>query len=78
MAVIMETNGSGSRYGVSDSELIDLMRGFGFAPFGYDPFRRCLMDGFGGSGNTVFVRDRVAVEARVRSAQRYQLVNGEI
>ncbi len=78
LTVIMETNGSGSRYGVSDTELLDLMRGHGFAPCGYDPFRRCLVDGTGSSGNTVFVRDKAAVEARVGSAPVFRLVNGEI
>lgn len=78
LAVIMETNGSGSRYGVSDQELIDLMQGSGFAPFDYDPFKRRLLDGPGESGNTVFVRDKAAVEARVSSAPVFTLINGEI
>lgn len=77
-ALIMEINGSGSRYGVSDAELIDLMRGHGFAPHGYDPFRRCLVERVSTSGNTVFVRDTVAVEARLSSAPVFKLVNGEI
>lgn len=78
LAVIMETNGSGSRYGVSDQELIDLMQGSGFAPFGYDPFKRRLLDGPGESGNTVFVRDKASVTARVSSASVFTLINGEI
>lgn len=78
LAVIMETNGSGVRYGVSDEQLIVLMRGHGFAPFGYDPFARRLVDVTAGSGNTVFVRDKFAVEARVSVAPTFRLVNGEI
>ena len=78
MAVIMETNGSGERYGVSDDQLIAVMRAHGFAPFGYDPFRRRLVDVIAASGNTVFVRDAVAAEARVKAAPKFWLVNGEI
>jgi FkbM family methyltransferase len=78
LAVIMETNGSGARYGVSDDQLIAVMREHGFAPFGYDPFGRRLVDVMDASGNTVFVRDMAAVEARVKSAPRFTLVNGEI
>ena len=78
LAVIMETNGSGVRYGVSDDQLIAVMRGHGFAPFGYDPFGRRLVDVMDASGNTIFVRDKAAVEARVRAAPRFRLVNGEI
>lgn len=78
LAVIMETNGSGVRYGVSDDELIAVMRGHGFEPFGYDPFGRRLVDVMDSSGNTVFVRGKAAVEALVKAAPRYRLVNGEI
>lgn len=78
LAVIMETNGSGVRYGVSDDQLIAVMRGHGFSPFGYDPFGRRLVDVMDASGNTVFVRDKAAVEARVKAAPRFRLVNGEI
>ena len=58
LAVIMETNGSGARYGVADDVLIAVMRECGFAPFGYDPFQRRLKDSVPENGNTVFVRDR--------------------
>lgn len=78
LAVIMETNGSGARYGVSDDALIAEMKDYGFAPFGYDPFRRRLKDSAQANGNTVFVRDRGAVEERCRSAPKFRLVNGEI
>lgn len=78
LAVIMETNGSGARYGVSDDALIAVMRECGFAPFGYDPFRRTLRDSVPANGNTVFVRDRAAVEARCRTARKFRLVNGVI
>lgn len=78
LAVIMETNGSGVRYGVSDDQLIAVMRGHGFTPFGYDPFGRRLVDVMATSGNTVFVRDKAAAEARVKGAPKFRLVNGEI
>lgn len=76
LAVILETNGSGERYGITDNQLLNLMREHGFAPFGYDPFARRLVDVTDASGNTVFVRDRAAVEARVKSAPKFKLVNG--
>lgn len=78
LAVIMETNGSGARYGVSDEELHAQMHGHGFAPAGYDPFARSLVDAGRSNGNTVFVRDRRVVEERVKTAATFQLVNGEI
>lgn len=78
LAVIMETNGSGARYGVADDALVAVMTECGFAPFGYDPFRRRLKDSARESGNTVFVRDREAVEERCRVARKFRLVNGEI
>lgn len=77
-AVVMEINGSGARYGVSDAELLAMMRGYGFVPCGYDPFARRLRDWDHSSGNAIFVRDRNMVEARVIQAKRYRLINGMI
>jgi FkbM family methyltransferase len=76
LAVVMETNGSGNRYGLDDAALFETMRAHGFMPFGYDPFARRLVDAAG--GNTVFVRDRGEVERRVGEARRFRLVNGSI
>lgn len=78
LAVVMETNGSGARYGVGDDQLVSLMRGHGFSPYGYDPFGRQLLDATQTDGNTVFVRDRPAVEKRLRGSKRYRLINGTI
>jgi FkbM family methyltransferase len=41
MAVILELNGNGERYGVSDSELHARMEGLGFTACTYDPLRDC-------------------------------------
>ena len=78
LAVIMETNGSGARYGVADDELISIMARHGFAMFGYDPFLRRLSNTNAADGNTIFVRDRPAVEARLARARHFYLVNGTI
>jgi FkbM family methyltransferase len=43
LAVIMELNGSGRRYGMEDAELHRMMRKFGFAPYQYMPFSRTLV-----------------------------------
>lgn len=78
LAVVMETNGSGARYGIGDAELISLMRGHGFSAYGYDPFEHRLVAASSADGNTIFVRERAAVEARLRDAKRYRLINGMI
>lgn len=78
LALVMETNGSGARYGISDIELVSLMQGHGFSAYGYDPFNRRLVDASRPDGNTVFVRSRAMVEERLRSSRRYQLINGTI
>jgi FkbM family methyltransferase len=78
LAVVMETNGSGARYGVSDNDLVVAMRNHGFSMYGYEPFSRRLAPGQPTGGNTVFVRDLKAVTDRVRSAPRFTLINGSI
>ncbi len=78
LAVVMETNGSGARYGVSDADLVSLMQQHGFSASAYDPFGRRLEEASEADGNTIFVRDRVRVETRVRDSRRYRLINGTI
>lgn len=68
-SVIMELNGSGSRYGYDEGGILTTMARFGFMTFHYDPFARSL-DSRGGrqsqSGNTLFVREPGLVSDRVR------------
>ncbi len=78
LAVILETNGSGAPYGVADHELVQHMRERGFACYTYDPFARKLDAVSATPNNTVFVRNRPAVEARCTNAKRFRLVNGVI
>lgn len=75
LAVIMETNGSGSRYGHDDSQLMKIMLGHGFQPRAYDALTRRLSDHPGRGGNTIFVRDHDAVQARLKAARQFRLVN---
>lgn len=77
--VILETNGSGLRYGWDDAELVDTMRGYGFTTCSYDPILRRLEPAAPSeTGNTLFVRDVAAMQERVSQAARFRLVNGEI
>jgi FkbM family methyltransferase len=78
LAVLMETNGSGLRYGWRDEDLVATMRGHGFATCAYDPLARELGAAPAGSANTIFVRDAAAVIERIRTARKFRLVNGEI
>ena len=75
IAVIMETNGSGSRYGVSDAVLHQAMTDYGFAPCSYDPFTRSLTEHGGplSGGNTIYVKDRAQATARVTDAPSYDI-----
>jgi FkbM family methyltransferase len=77
-AVVMEVNGSGTRYGVSDNDLLATMREYRFLPYAYDPFQRKLRDWDSAARNAIFVRDRDEVDSRVPNAKRYRLVNGTI
>lgn len=77
LAVLMETNGSGKRYGIEDDELIELMKEHGFESFSYNVMERKLRPSLG-SDNTIFVRDVVAVQKRLSSAGETKLVNRSI
>ncbi len=78
LAVVMETNGSGKRYGKNDDALFAVMRRFGFIPCGYDAIKREIAVEVSGLGNTIFIRDPGALLVRLKGARKYRLINGEI
>ncbi len=72
-AVIVELNGSGSRYGFNESKIIELMLNHRFLTYSYDPLSRSLtkLDGKNlNSGNTLFIRNRPFVEKRLTAAPK--------
>ena len=78
LAVIMELNGSGDRYGFNEVELHTKMLLFGFMTYTYSPFDRQLVS-LGGatssSGNTLYIRNFDEVSSRLKSAQQYLIAN---
>lgn len=41
-SVIMELNGSGSRYGFNEDDILEMMSSYGFSTYSYEPFSREL------------------------------------
>jgi FkbM family methyltransferase len=77
-AVIMELNGSGSRYGFDEMALHRKMLEYGFNTFTYSPFDRTLtpLDGKNlQSGNTLYLRNIERVSERLAMAPPFR-VNG--
>ena len=75
-ALIVELNGSGGRYGINDDDVHREIASFGFEPYRYDARSRALtpLDGYNRDGlNTLYVRDRGIVAARVAAADRFSL-----
>lgn len=76
-AVILELNGSGSRYGFDEAKILELMLNFGFRTYSYNPINRTLIDLDGKnitSGNTLFIRDRFFVEGRLKNAPKLEIL----
>lgn len=78
-AIIIELNGSGTRYGYDESQLHQTLLDLGFAPFQYNPAKRELIsiDTFG-THNTIYVRDIEFVSERVRNAEKVKLPHNTI
>lgn len=78
LAVIMELNGSGERYGFDEDPLHEKMLSFGFRSYSYSPFERQLVSLNGkksNSGNTLYVRNVDEVICRLKGAQQYWIAN---
>ncbi|HUQ18814.1 MAG TPA: FkbM family methyltransferase [Gemmatimonadaceae bacterium] len=78
LAVIVEMNGSGMRYGLDEDLLDATLRGKGFEPFSYDPLRRELVsvDAAGPPYNRIYIRDRSEIQQRLKSAKSFRLSGG--
>ena len=76
LAMIIETNGSGRRYGFSDKSIDELVRSYGFSAALYDPFQRELKPlpaGVYHSGNTIYFRRLSEIQQRVKAAATFRL-----
>lgn len=81
LAVIVELNQSGIRYGFSDADIHRTLMNNGFSSFRYKPFERQLIDldgKYNASGNTLYVRNYESVADRLRSAPAFTVRNFHI
>jgi FkbM family methyltransferase len=74
LAVVMELNASGGAYRETDASVHEAMLRFGFHSYRYDPWRRSL-ESLGDrqnlqAGNTIYLRDPVAIERRLKASPR--------
>ena len=78
LAVIVETNGSGARYGSSDADLHQRLTAAGLAPATSEPFSRVLnqTQSMNAGGNTIYIRGLETARDRVGSAGRFRLSLG--
>ena len=77
-AVLMETNEAGEQFGISDDQLMQIMRDHGFTACSYDAINRVLAPAEKGVLNTIFVRNIAAAQHQCTAAPRYSLINTSI
>lgn len=77
-AIIIELNGSGTRYGYDEKDIHQSLLNVGFSPYTYDPFSRKLtsVDLFG-SLNTIYIRDFDFVQDRLKKAEKVKILKQE-
>lgn len=78
LAVLIELNGSGRRYGHDDSALHRRLLDSGFSAASYDPLARAVSvhpSRDRTSGNTLYVKDIDAIRERVRTAPTYRVLD---
>jgi FkbM family methyltransferase len=74
LGVIMELNGSGSRYGFDEDALHARMLEYGFKAYSYRPIERELvvLDNRNvHAGNTLYLRGETEIRARIGSARKF-------
>ena len=78
-AIIIEINGSGSRYGITDDDIHLFLLDKGFKPYGYDPYSRNILSlPKYGPYNTLYIRDIEWAKQRVTSSRKYEIFGMKI
>jgi FkbM family methyltransferase len=78
-SLVVELNGSGSRYGFDDHQTHRSLLQCGFTAYSYDPMSRLLVAQGGISGqNTIYVRDPDWVRYRLNTAPSFKVFNREV
>ncbi|MEZ5039050.1 MAG: FkbM family methyltransferase [Saprospiraceae bacterium] len=74
LAIIIELNGSGNRYGYKEELIDETLQNHGFIPCEYDPLNRTLvkLKTFG-NDNTIYIRNYDQVLERLTSAPPFEL-----
>jgi FkbM family methyltransferase len=81
LALLLELNGSGARYGFDESALHAKVQEYGFLPARYEPLTRELRvadNGRNHTGNTLYVRSIEALQARIASAPRFTVLSSKL
>jgi FkbM family methyltransferase len=78
-AIIIELNGSGSRYGFDDTKVHHHLIESGYHPFKYNPFDRKLTPSTSfGSINTIYINDVDFVKMRLETSDSFQVFSENI
>lgn len=75
LAIILELNGLGKRYGFDDDEIDAEIRRFGFKPAHYEPFERIIKvtDRRNTCGNTLYIRPGDVLSQRLKKAPKFNV-----
>lgn len=78
-AIIIEINGSGLRYGISDDDIHSFLVSNGFNPYEYNPFERSIKElQKYGPYNTIYIRDIEWARQRATSSRKYEIFGMKI
>jgi len=78
-ALIVELNGSGSKYGFEDMDVHNDLTSRGFLPYSYSPFtRKILKLETYGNHNTIYLRDEKFVADRLTNSRKIKINGNEI
>lgn len=82
LAVLIELNGSGSRYGFSEDDIRTGFADRGFSPYQYDPFSRSLNPANSNEvneyGNILYIKDLDAVQIRLNTGLPFEILGQKI
>lgn len=75
LAIIIELNNSGMRYGRKDKDVHEMLKNMGFLPYRYEPFSRKLKRlESPGNFNTLYLRQFDFIKSRLDSSRKFKVI----
>jgi len=74
LAIIIEVNGSGAKYGITDNDIHTELKKYGYSPIKYDPLAKRISNIENlNDNNFIYIKDSLRISERVSTTSKFKI-----